>query len=217
MTLHKQKLKRNYNKLPNWQKRILRDTNQHIHIFSVRDYENVDAIKIEKMWQILEICIPTRESGNERKRVNMKKYVTGFLFSEDSMHVVLIKKLNPKWQRGLFNGVGGKIEENESSCNAMVREFEEETGVVIVSEKWTCYTKIYRPNYYELDVYYAYSNLAYKVKTIEKEEVCLVATNTLPSNIVPNLRWLIPLALDNQTDFSNPIVINEISEERIQA
>lgn len=147
----------------------------------------------------------------------MKKYVTGFLFSEDSTHVVLIKKLNPKWQQGLLNGVGGKIEENELSCDAMAREFEEETGVVITRDKWTCYTKIYRPNYYELDVYYAYSDFAYEVKTIEKEEVCLVKTNTLPENIIPNLRWLIPLALDNQADFSNPIIINEIAEERTQA
>ena len=147
----------------------------------------------------------------------MKKYVTGFLFSKDVTHVVLIKKLNPKWQEGLLNGVGVKIEKNELSCDAMAREFEEETGVLIACEQWTCYAKIYRPNYYELDVYFAYSDLAYAVKTVEKEEVCLVETNKIPDAIVPNLRWLIPLALDKQADFSNPIVINEVSEERVLA
>ena len=54
--------------------------------------------------------------------VVVKKYVTGFLFSQDSSHVVLIKKINPAWQRGLFNGVGGKVEVNESSIDAMVRD-----------------------------------------------------------------------------------------------
>ncbi len=151
------------------------------------------------------------------KRLNVKKYVTGFLFSKDSTHVVLIKKLNPTWQEGLLNGVGGKIEKNELSCDAMAREFEEETGVTITRDQWTCYAKIYRPNYYELDVYYAHSDLAYEVKTVEKEEVCLVETSKIPDRIVPNLKWLIPLALDNQIDFSTPIVINEISQERIQA
>ncbi|WP_164969449.1 hypothetical protein [Halarcobacter ebronensis] len=53
----------------------------------------------------------------------MKHYVTGFLFTKDFKHVVLIKKLNPEWQRGLFNGVGGKVEENEKPCDAMSREF----------------------------------------------------------------------------------------------
>ncbi|XPV69815.1 MAG: NUDIX hydrolase [Halarcobacter sp.] len=147
----------------------------------------------------------------------MKKYVTGFLFSKDKKQVVLIKKINPKWQRGLLNGVGGKIEENELSCDAMVREFKEETGVTIKSDKWLCYAKIHRANYYDLDVYCAYSDLAYQVKTVEKEEVVIVKINNLPDNIIPNLKWLIPLALDKQTDFSSPILINEISQERIKA
>ena len=65
----------------------------------------------------------------------MKKYVTGFLFSKDASHVVLIKKINPQWQNGLFNGVGGKIETNETSIAAMVREFFEETAKKHVSHK----------------------------------------------------------------------------------
>ncbi len=147
----------------------------------------------------------------------MKKYVTGFLFSQDATRVVLIKKCLPEWQQGLLNGVGGKIENNESSCDAMVREFQEETGVFVAHDQWTCYTKIYRPNYYELDVYYAYSDLAYEAKTVEREEVYLIKLQDIPENIIPNLRWLIPLALDNQADFSKPVVIHEVSEERLKA
>lgn len=147
----------------------------------------------------------------------MKRYVTGFLFTKDSEHVVLIKKLNPEWQRGFFNGVGGKIEANEQACDAMAREFEEETGVVINPEEWVCFTSIHRPGFYELDVYYAHSDLAFEAKTIEAEEVHLLKVAELPSNIIPNLQWLIPLALDKQADFSNPIVIQEIGTERIEA
>jgi len=33
----------------------------------------------------------------------VKKYVTGFWFSSDASEVVLIKKINPQWQKGLFN------------------------------------------------------------------------------------------------------------------
>jgi 8-oxo-dGTP diphosphatase len=147
----------------------------------------------------------------------MKHYVTGFLFTKDSKHVVLIKKLNPEWQRGLFNGVGGKIEEDEKSCDAMSREFEEETGIIINAEQWIHFSNIHRPNFYNLDLYYAHSDLAFDVKTIEKEEIHLVKVSDLPKNIIPNLQWLIPLALDREMDFSNPILLQEISRERIEA
>jgi len=147
----------------------------------------------------------------------VKYYVTGFLFTKDFKHVVLIKKLNPKWQRGLFNGVGGKIEENEKSCDAMSREFEEETGVVINAEEWVHFSHIHRPGFYHLDLYYAHSDLAFDVRTIEREEVHIVEVSNLPTNIIPNLQWLIPLALDKQMDFSNLILMQEIANERIKS
>ena len=37
----------------------------------------------------------------------MKYYVAGFMYSKDRKKVVLIEKINPEWQRGLLNGVGG--------------------------------------------------------------------------------------------------------------
>ena len=55
-------------------------------------------------------------------------YVAGFCFSECGGRVALIRKLKPEWQRGLLNGIGGKMEPGESLHSAMVREFEEETG-----------------------------------------------------------------------------------------
>lgn len=64
----------------------------------------------------------------------MIRYVVGFLFSnpEDQYgdrRVALIRKAKPEWQKGRFNGIGGKIEEGESPAEAMAREFREETGV----------------------------------------------------------------------------------------
>lgn len=51
----------------------------------------------------------------------MKNYVVGFLFNNDMTKIVLIHKNRPYWQIGKLNGVGGKIEEYESSFNAMIR------------------------------------------------------------------------------------------------
>ena len=147
----------------------------------------------------------------------MKKYVTGFLFSQDANHVVLIKKINPAWQRGLFNGVGGKVEDNESPIDAMVREFSEETGVITQPEDWTCFANVFRSNCYDVDMYFAHSDLAFDALTVEAEEVHILKVTELPKNIIPNLQWLIPLALDTQADFSTPVRIQEIAEERITA
>lgn len=43
--------------------------------------------------------------------------------------VLLVKKDRPKWQRGRFNLVGGKIEEGETPEQAALRELEEEAGL----------------------------------------------------------------------------------------
>lgn len=144
----------------------------------------------------------------------MKKYVLGLLFTQDLSQLVLIKKLNPTWQKGYYNGIGGKIEAGESSVRAMVREFKEETGVDILAEMWTRFAKIHRPNIYDVDVYFARSNLALNAKTVEQEQVVLVKVNNLPAKLIPNLKWLIPLALDEQADFSKVVEVQELSAKR---
>ena len=66
----------------------------------------------------------------------MTQYVLGFAFNSAKDYVVLINKKKPEWQKGSFNGVGGKIEPNESPEFAMVREFVEETGVSTTMDEW---------------------------------------------------------------------------------
>jgi 8-oxo-dGTP diphosphatase len=61
-----------------------------------------------------------------------KLYVVGFAFEGNK--VALIRKTHPEWQAGLLNGIGGHIEKNESPMKAMIREFEEETGLKV--EDW---------------------------------------------------------------------------------
>lgn len=148
-------------------------------------------------------------------RGTLKNYVTGFLFSNDRSSLALIKKINPRWQRGLFNGVGGKIESGESASAAMSREFKEETGVSIAQSQWLCFAQVHRPQQYHVSFYVAFSDLVFTAQTVEAEQVELFSVNALPKNIIPNLQWLIPLALDHQADFSTPVSIKEIAIERV--
>lgn len=138
---------------------------------------------------------------------NIKNMVLGFCFSPDLNKVVLIKKTKPSWQLGLLNGVGGKIEEGENPEEAIVREFEEETGVKI--EKWNLFAEMIlvtnpeegkedRPGIF-IDCFYTIGSP--NVKSITEEKVDWYKIDDLwIYKSVPNLKWLIPMAEDKITN-----------------
>lgn len=55
-------------------------------------------------------------------------YTIGLIFSADLETVYLIRKKSPDWQAGKLNGVGGKLEKNETPLSCMEREAMEEAG-----------------------------------------------------------------------------------------
>ena len=55
------------------------------------------------------------------------QYVLGFI--TDGHRVLLIKKNRPENQVGLYNGIGGKVNDNELPLDAMIRESKEETNL----------------------------------------------------------------------------------------
>jgi len=59
----------------------------------------------------------------------MKKYVLVYLFTLDFKNVWLIEKQKPECQKGCLNGIGGKLEDNESYYECAVRELKEESGL----------------------------------------------------------------------------------------
>lgn len=134
----------------------------------------------------------------------MKSYVVGFLFDEDREEVVLVRKNRPAWQAGLYNGVGGKIEIGEEPADAMVREFMEETGVTITD--WAHFLTLngddgsYDPKPDSLFTVHFFSaeqpKLHGLVQTMTDEEICVVPLRKIGAhNAVPNLAWILPLAL----------------------
>lgn len=137
----------------------------------------------------------------------MINYVTGFMYSPDGSQVVLINKNKPEWQKGKFNGVGGKIEAEESAHHAISREFLEETGVTTKLSDWQCFLILTNQNNYRVYMFYTYSEKFNQVKTVEKEVVSLHSVYQLPKNVISNLAWLIPLSQDKKVYFDNPLMI----------
>jgi len=129
------------------------------------------------------------------------QYVCGFRFESDLRRVALIRKLRPQWQRGLLNGIGGKIEAGENSVDAMVREFLEETGDWTHQDDWFFFHYMAGSGFpsedqFILRFFCSVGDLtATRTTTDETVEVCRTEDIPLrPLRIVPNLHWLIPMA-----------------------
>lgn len=64
----------------------------------------------------------------------MKKYVVVFLFTKDYKKVLMVKRNKPPY-KDCWNGIGGKIEENETEVQATIRECYEETKIKLSNPK----------------------------------------------------------------------------------
>jgi 8-oxo-dGTP diphosphatase len=124
---------------------------------------------------------------------NIDECVVGLLFSTGRDRVVLIRKLRPDRLMGRWNGVGGKLENNENPIDALHREFEEETGVATHHLEWREFARLERD---ALTVWFftATYDAIDSVRTGRDEEVRVFRMAALPQSMVPDLHWLLPLA-----------------------
>lgn len=120
-------------------------------------------------------------------------YVLALLFTADGREVVLVRKTRPAWQAGRVNALGGKIDAGEGLADAARREVREEAGVDV--EEWEEFL-VWRDPEYRLRAVRAFDDVARQARTAEDQEVFLANVGALPLNVIDNLRWLIPLALD---------------------
>ena len=136
----------------------------------------------------------------------MTKYVVGFYYVTNPNMVLLIEKNRPEWQKGLLNGVGGHIENDESAVEAMQREFFEEAGLKIIG--WRGFLEISRQPDFHVSFFYFKGDRG-EMNTIHArtdEKLSWHAVNRLPDTIIPNLAWIVPLSLEREIE--SPVIIN---------
>lgn len=137
-------------------------------------------------------------------QLSATEYVVGFMFSSDHERIALIRKNKPEWQKGKLNGIGGRMQQDEAPVGTMVREFEEETGAITSIDQWKMYAEIVGENW---KVYFfVTTGDIYKLSstTIEQVEVHMTSNvNIFNPEVIDNLPWLVPLAL-NHLQTKNP-------------
>lgn len=140
-------------------------------------------------------------------------YVLGLAFTKTGNQMVTVLKNRPAHQAGKINGVGGKIEPVDNTLfnpivSAMVREFEEETGINSIKSEWNyfCELTIEKDALGGRCVIHCLSrfdNDIFDCETMESEkiEVHTVADICNKLNAMPNLPMLIGIALNRNIKF----------------
>ena len=124
-------------------------------------------------------------------------YSAGFYIAGDE--VLLVRKTRgPEVLRGKLNAIGGKVDPEDSCDQAcMSREFYEETGHDVTDwdlkgylsgEDFTVTFLIYYGDKFDTP---EYNDVGEKLDWYK--------LNDLPDDLVPNVKWLLPLCLSNDT------------------
>lgn len=116
----------------------------------------------------------------------MMRVVVGII--TDNKEILLLKKNNPDWQKGLYNGIGGKVELNTTPLETIIKKSEEDLGINI-------------SNWRELDSEISSSGIeiVYFLTTLNEGEIKklqsqtderaeLFSINNLPTNILQDLK-----------------------------
>lgn len=138
----------------------------------------------------------------------IQEYCLGFLYNDSASRVVLIKKQTPAWQKDKLNGVGGKLMPDEISVEAMVREFQEETGAKTRTVDWRKFA-VMTGDLFKVHCFCAFNN-AYMaaIRSTTKELVdsyAIVLVSSFPR--IDNLDMLVAIGAD-QSGVRNIVELN---------
>lgn len=141
----------------------------------------------------------------------MKHYVLGFVFNQTENRVLLVKKKRPEWQKGHWNGIGGKIESvDRHPLDAMLRESVEETGHNYPFKHKITFDCPGGTVYVFAATVAVYGTSKGKelipFQQLENELLQVWELINLPATTMSNLKWIIPLCL---ADLQFPIMIHQ--------
>lgn len=127
----------------------------------------------------------------------MKKYTLGFVFDGYTNNVLLIRKSKDDWQKDRLNGLGGSMEDGETSRQCVSREVFEEANVWIDPTEWVEVGALEGPDW----LVYVFTVLSLNTNNLisnspNEGEVDWYNSVVLPIEVINNLKWLVPLCRD---------------------
>ena len=105
--------------------------------------------------------------------------------------------------------MGGHIEKDETSDFAMWREFKEETFHCVEMYDFKNYA-ILNGSGWRVYFFHALTEKLVILSNSNDEKIVIAEVNNLPKSVIPNLNWLIPMALDQ--DLIRPLIIYDKSK-----
>lgn len=129
------------------------------------------------------------------------KNVCGLLFTtEDEPRVLLAKRfINDQW---VYDGLGGPLRPDARMDGPQCQLSElvyAETGILTKAHEWTEIVNL-RGDTWEVTFFFAATESATQAHsqgTDKADDISFENPNILPINIIPTMKWLIPLALDD--------------------
>lgn len=106
----------------------------------------------------------------------------------DGKRILLMKKNSPDWQKGSYNGVGGKVEEGATPLETVIKNCEKELGVNI--SNWRELDSEILLNGVEIFYFLTIltENEINKLESQTDERAELFFINNLPKNILQDLK-----------------------------
>ena len=113
-------------------------------------------------------------------------YVVGIV--TDGSKILLLRKNNPDWQKGLYNGVGGKVNLDETPLEAIIRECQKEVGLEI--SNWNQIETIPLQSGVDLTYFFAVieEEELKKAQSLQDERVEFFDIDNLPKNTLKDLK-----------------------------
>ena len=116
---------------------------------------------------------------------NKTEYVLCYGLNMNRDKVVVMKKNRPWYLAGKWNAPGGGVEHAESIHEASTREFEEETGIKIMPDRWESIGRLEGEGYV-VHCLVSFTDDILNAKTMTDEEVKVIEYRKLLIDIAKN-------------------------------
>lgn len=125
----------------------------------------------------------------QEEKYTTKVTVGLILIKEDK--ILLIKRKNTGYMDGMYAFVAGHVEKGESLKQSMIREANEEAGILLDEKdiEFVCAIRDGKRDDEYINFYFKADKYSGKVRIAEKEkceEIIWVNINEIPENIIPN-------------------------------